>query len=101
MRIRKILTDFRDTHKRSSLAEAEGRIISLVNEAVSKKQKVPTVKKLIEVMNTAKFSITCVKVEDGVHIMETTRLVKDIDGIVKAMAKAVREYLREYLKDGK
>jgi len=36
--------------------------------------KIPTVKKLIEVMNTAKFSITCVKVRDGVHIMETTKL---------------------------
>ena len=57
--------------------------------------KIPTVKKLIEVMNTAKFSITCVKVRDGVHIMETTKLEKDIDGIVRAMAKAVRDYLKE------
>ena len=57
--------------------------------------KIPTVKKLIEVMDTAKFKITCVKVKDGVHIMAVEELVKDIDGVVRAMAKAVHKYLKD------
>ena len=48
---------------------------------------VPTIKQLLEVMETAKIPPDGLKVKDEFRI--------DIDVVMKAFAKAIRKYLRE------
>jgi len=56
--------------------------------------KIPTVNQLIEIMNTAEFGITCMKKRKDHWVLETTKLEKDIDGIIKAMAKAIHKWIK-------
>ena len=55
--------------------------------------KIPTIKQLVEIMNTAQFKITCMKKQGDCYVLETTKLEKDLDGMIYAMAKAVKGYL--------